>query len=154
MLFIYVYIMFIKHSLKFVFFMTAEPPFDRESLVTVYALYRLERGGVQVRREISTKNRDFQAVLRVKQPDANLAMIKWVNTAQKSNIKPTWKNLFLVLCLINLDHLAEQVKAYFSRATVEQLAEETSSNKEQDPWSEETTEEGNKEKEGKWAYYY
>ena len=88
-------------------------------------------------------------MLRVKQPDANLAMIKWVNTAQKSNIKPTWKNLFLVLCLINLDHLAEQVKAYFSRATVEQLAEETSSNKEQDPWSEETTEEGNKEKEGK-----
>ena len=95
--------------------MTAEPPFDRESLVTTYALCRLERRGVQVRREISTKNRDFQAVLRMKQPDANLAMIKWVNTAHKSNIKPTWKNLFLVFRLINLDHLAEQIETYLSR---------------------------------------
>ena len=145
--------LFVTNSLLTIFFMTAEPPFDRESQVTTYALYRLERG-VQVRREISTKNRDFQAVLRMKQPDANLAMIKWVNTAQKSNIKPTWKNLFLVLRLINLDHLAEQIEAYFSRATVEQLSQDTSSNTEQDPGSEEITEEGNKEKEGEGVCYY
>ena len=144
----------ITNSFMVVLFMTAEPPFDRESLVTTYALYRLERGGVQVRREISTKNRDFQAVLRMKQPDANLAMIKWVNTAQKSNIKPTWKNLFLVLRLINLNHLAEQIEAYFCRGTVEQLSQETSSNTEQDPGSEETTKEGKKEKEGEGACYY
>ena len=65
-------------------------------------------------REISNKNRNFQAVLRQKQPDANLAMIKWLNSEQKANIKPTWKNLFLVLCLINLDHLPEKIESFMS----------------------------------------
>ena len=74
---VYVSVTLITNSFMVVLFMTAETPFNRESLVTTYALYRLERRGVQVRREISTKNRDFQAVLRMKQPDANLAMIKW-----------------------------------------------------------------------------
>ena len=97
-----------------------EPPFDEESQVTTYALYRLEREGVQVRREISTKSRDFQAVLGVKQPDANLAMIKWLNTPQKSNIKPTWKNLFLLLRLINLDHLAKKIDAYLTKCSLEE----------------------------------
>ena len=65
-------------------------------------------------REISNKNRDFQAVLRQKQPDANLAMIKWLNREQKANIKPTWKNVFLILRLINLDHLAEKIETFMS----------------------------------------
>ena len=53
---------------------------------------RLERGGVQVRREISSKNKDFQAVLRQKQPDANSAMIKWASSVRQTSLKPTWKS--------------------------------------------------------------
>ena len=70
-----------------------------------------------MRGEISKQNRDFQAVLRLKQPDANLAMIKWLNWEQKANIKPTWKNLFLVLCLINVNDLAEKIEAFMSGTT-------------------------------------
>ena len=103
------------------------PPFDRESLVTTYALYRLEREGIQVRREISNKNRDFQAVIWQKQPDAHLAMMKWLNIGEKSNIKPTWKNLFLILRLIKLDHLVEKMEEYLSVATVKQVPVSSSS---------------------------
>ena len=80
-----------------------------------------------MRRKISDKNRDFQAVLRLKQPDANLAMIKWINTERKTGITPTWKNLFLILRLIDLDHLAKQIEAYLRGTTVEQLPGDISS---------------------------
>ena len=91
------------------------PPFDRESqLVTAYGLYRLERAGIPVWRELSDKNRDFQAVLRVREPDANLAIIKWLSSGQKANIQPLWKNLLLILRLINLDILAKQIETYLS----------------------------------------
>ena len=90
-----------------------------------------------MRREIATKNRDFQALLRLKQPDANLAMIKWMNSIQQANIKPTWKNLLLVLRLINLDHVAKEIDVYLSGATAKQLSSEgTSASTEQDPGSE------------------
>ena len=100
--------------------------------MTPYALYRLERGGVQVRREISSKNKDFQAVLRQKQPDANSAMIKWTNSVHQTSLKPTWKTLLLVLRLINLDHLAEEINTCLSGGTVKQLSEGTSASKEQE----------------------
>ena len=79
-----------------------------------------------MRREISSKNKDFQAVLRQKQPDANSAMIKWINSVHQTSLKPTWKTLLLVLRLINLDHLAEEINTYLSGGAVKQLSEGTS----------------------------
>ena len=93
-------------------------------------------------RKISTKNKDFQAVLRQKQPDTNLAMIKWMNTVtvQRTDIEPIWKNFFLVVRLINLDHLAEQINTYLSGGVVKQLPEGASASIGQDPGSQKTTE--------------
>ena len=89
-----------------------ESPFDPEGRMTSYALYKLEREGVQLRSGISSKNRDFQALLRLKQPDANSALIKWLNSSNKSDIKPTWRNLLLVLRLVKLEMLAEQLESH------------------------------------------
>ena len=63
-------------------------------------------------------------MLRVKQPDANLAMIKWLNShsGRKTDITPTWKNLLLILRLIDLEELAKQIEAYLRGTTVTQLA--------------------------------
>ena len=80
--------------------------------MTPYALYKVEREGVQLRSEISSKNRDFQALLRLKQPDVNTALVKWLNTSNKSDIKPTWRNLLLVLRLVKLEMLAEQLESH------------------------------------------
>ena len=111
-----------------IFSITAVPQsFDPEGLITTYALYRLEKFGIQVRREMSAKNKDFQAVLRVKQPDTNLAMIHWINNAQKSVIKPTWRNLFLLLRLISLDHLAKKMELYFTGIPIEGVIDEARS---------------------------
>ena len=105
---------------------------DLESELTPYALYRLERGGVQVRREISKKNRDFQAiVLRQNQPNANFAMIKWMNSARQTSIKATWKNLCLVLRLVDLDDVAEKIDKCLSGGAVKLLSERTSDSTEQ-----------------------
>ena len=95
--------------------------------MTSYALHSLERRGVQLRREISSKNRDFQAVLRLKQPDANSALIKWLNSSNKSDIKPTWRNLLLILHLVNLDKLAEEIETHLGGTYVKQLSKDTSS---------------------------
>ena len=85
--------------------------------MTPYRLYNVERRGVQLRREISSKNRDFQAVLRLKQPDANSALLKWLNRSKKSDIKPTWRNLLLVLRLVNLDKVAEAIESFLGKET-------------------------------------
>ena len=85
-----------------------------------------------MRREISSKNKDFQAMLRQKQPDANLAMIKWTNSVHQTSRKPTWKYLLLVLRIINLDHLAEQINTYLSGGAAKQLPEGPSASKEQE----------------------
>ena len=106
---------------------TTESPFDLEGRMTPYSLYNVERRGVQLRREISSKNRDFQAVLRLKQPDANSALFKWLNSSNKSDIKPTWRNLFLILHLVNLDKLAEEIETHLGGTYVKQLSKGTSS---------------------------
>ena len=66
-------------------------------------------------------------MLRVKQPDANLAMIKWLNShsGRKTDITPTWKNLFLILHLIDLEELAKQIEAYWRGTAVTQLTSST-----------------------------
>ena len=102
--------------------------------MTPYALYKVEREGVQLRSEISSKNRDFQALLRLKQPDANSALIKWLNTSNKSDIKPTWRNLLLVLRLVKLDKVAERMEAHLGWMYMKQLPKDTSS-RVQDPGS-------------------
>ena len=95
---------------------------------------------MQVRSQISSKNKDFQAILRVKQPDAGTAMIKWIDSVHKTILKRTWKTLLLVLRLIDLDHLAEEINTYLSGGTVKQLSEGTSASKEQDSkWGEQQT---------------
>ena len=85
-----------------------------------------------MRREISSKNKDFQAVLRQKQPDANSAMIKWTNSVHQTSLKPTCKTLLLVLRLINLDNLAEEINTYLGGGVGKQLSEGTSASKEQE----------------------
>ena len=66
-------------------------------------------------------------MLRVKQPDANLAMIKWLNShsGRKTDITPTWKNLLLILRLIDLEQLAKQIEAYLRGKIVKQLSSST-----------------------------
>ena len=73
--------------------------------------------------ELTNKNRDFQALIRVRQPDLFSAIDKWLTVSVRSCIKPTWKNLILVLRLLNLDHLAVQFEDHLPLTYLEEEGE-------------------------------
>ena len=87
---------------------------DLDSVFTMASLTQLEAvAKIPVLTELKAKNSEFQAVIRVKQSDVSWAINKWLTTSVLSRIKPTWKNLLLVLRLIHLDSIADQIVVYF-----------------------------------------
>ena len=87
---------------------------DLDSVFTMASLTQLEAvAKIPVLTELKAKNSEFQAVIRVKQSDVSWAINKWLTTSVLSRIKPTWKNLLLVLRLIHLDSIANQIVVYF-----------------------------------------
>ena len=78
---------------------------------TLASLTQLEkREGIPVLTELEAKNHEFQAIIRVKQPDLPSAINRWLTSSVLSQIKPTWKNFLSILRLINLDHLAKDIE--------------------------------------------
>ena len=76
---------------------------------------------IPVLTELKAKSSEFQAVIRVKQSDISWAINKWLTTSVLSRIKPTWKNLLLVLRLIHLDSIADQIVVYFKTHSLSSL---------------------------------
>ena len=74
--------------------------------------------------ELEAKKNEFQAVIRVKQPNISWAINKWLTSPVLSRIKPIWKNFLCVLCLINLDHVANDVEAYSKKHSLSSLKED------------------------------
>ena len=94
-------------------------------MFTFAALTQLEkREGIPVLTELEAKIHEFQAVIRVKQPDLTCAINKWLTAPVLSCIKPTWKNFLLVLRLINLDQLADDIEAYSMKYSLSWLKED------------------------------
>ena len=90
--------------------------FDFDSVFTMSSLTRLESTvGVPVLTALETKNREFQAVIRVKRDNVSSTINKWLTEPVQSRIIPSWKNFLIVLCLINLDHIAEEIEAHLSK---------------------------------------
>ena len=95
-----------------------------DEVFTMASLTQLERvAGIPVLTELEVKKRNFQAVIRVKQPDLSWAINKWLTAPVLSRIKPTWKNLLLVLQLIDLDQVAEEIGTYFKTHSPSSLKE-------------------------------
>ena len=99
-----------------------------ESLSEVFtfaALTQLEkREGIPVLTELEAKKNEFQAVIRVKQPNLSWAISKWLTAPVLSRIKPTWRNLLLVFRLINLDHVAEDIEIFSKKHSLSSLKED------------------------------
>ena len=93
---------------------------DLDSVFTMASLTQLEAvAKIPVLTELKAKNSEFQAVIRVKQSDVSWAINKWLTTSVLSRIKPTWKNLLLVLRLIHLDSIADQIVVYFNSFSIQ-----------------------------------
>ena len=95
-----------------------------DEVFSMDSLTQLERvAEIPVVTELEAKKRNFQAVIRVKQPDLSWAINKWLTAPVLSRIKPTWKNLLLVLQLIDLHQVAEEIGTYFKTHSPSSLKE-------------------------------
>ena len=85
-------------------------------MFSMAALTHLETAaGIPVLSELEAKHHQFQAIIRVKQPDLSWAIKMWLTAPVLSRIVPTWKNFLCVLRLIHLDDVANQIEAYLSK---------------------------------------
>ena len=102
---------------------TAVTPFNPDSPFDMRALSLLEAAaGIPVMRTLKKYTQQIQNILGfVKIPDFGLKTLLnfWLRNAK--HILPTWKNLLLVIRLLNLDELAERIETYLSAGATEDL---------------------------------
>lgn len=87
-------------------------PYELDSQFSTRLIFVMEKFyGIPLLSELAGKNQDFQQQIQVRQPDAPSAITRWLSAAGASNkIKPTWRNLSLVLHNIGLGPLAIQME--------------------------------------------
>ena len=61
----------------------------------------------------------FLGLTTISNADPKSLLKYWIDNVQQIHIPPTWKNLLLIIRLLNLDGLAQQMEAYLSGATEE-----------------------------------
>ena len=89
------------------------------------ALSHLEDVGIPVMTVVDTYIRLFQQILSTAAiiPDAytytqsTSLLSAWLSCGVSSHLSPTWKNLLLIICSLNLDDLAQRIETYLSEGT-------------------------------------
>ena len=99
-------------------------PFHPESSFTLRAVSLLESAaGIPVRTTLSDYTRLIQNILGLSMAislDLNGVLSYW-----KSNTKwlrPSWRNLLLIICLLDQDELAQRMETYLSAGATEELS--------------------------------
>ena len=102
---------------------TSVTPYDPDSQFTMKALSQLETSGIPVLSSLDIM-KSFQQFLGLSEPTTYtpaLVLDSWLRGL--SNVPPTWKNLLLIICQLNLDSLAQQIETYLSGGTVKEMRE-------------------------------
>ena len=112
--------------------------FDSDSHFTMEAISRLEQFSTKSLVELEAHKRPLQSVVgmdKVDLPiDNSFSLLEmWIQ--RRASLRPTWRHFFWALREIKLNHLADQIEALLSGATVEQAA---TSNLDVNPGSDET----------------
>ena len=99
--------------------MYTDPVYNPNERFTLEALSLLQSAaGVPVLRELERKKIDLLRVIRVSvKSSLKDALTRWITDGVPSYIEPTWKKLKLVLCLIDLDKLANQIDGVIPDST-------------------------------------
>ena len=84
-----------------------DPVYNPNEKFSFESLSLLESAaGIPLLSELKQRRRDFLRLIRVKQTTAlNDALKRWITDGVPSHIQPTWKNIRLLLCLLDLDEL-------------------------------------------------
>ena len=88
-------------------------PFELDSQFSMRLLFMMEKAyNIPLLSQIDSRNQEFQQKIQVRQPDAPSAINRWLSSAagDANKMKPTWRNLSLVLYEIGLAPLAKQME--------------------------------------------
>lgn len=97
--------------------------YDPDSQFTISALSRLEDVGIPILTVLNTNIQVLQQVLSTFVENVYMythptsLLTAWLSCDDiSSHCSATWTNLLLVVCRLNLDEIAGQIKTYLSRA--------------------------------------
>ena len=95
--------------------------FNPESSFNMRAMSFLEAAaGIPVRRTLSDYTQHIQTLLGLTQftnLDLSSLFNYWISNVRW--VRPTWKNLLLIIRLLSLDDLAQRMETYYSEGTEE-----------------------------------
>ena len=101
--------------------------YDPDSLFTMSALSRLEGVGIPILTSLETNIQLLQHVLSFiptshTYTQSTSLLDAWLSchSGVSSHISPTWKNLLLIIRLLNLDDLAQRMETYLSGVTMKE----------------------------------
>ncbi len=91
---------------------TVVAPYELDSQFSMRLIFAMEKAyGIPLLSKLAGKNQDFQQQIQVRQPDVPSAITRWLSAASDANkMKPTWRNLSMVLHKIGLSPLAVQME--------------------------------------------
>ena len=96
---------------------------DPDSQFTTLALSRLKGVGIPVMTSLNANIQLLQQVLVTFVPDTYIytdtksLLQVWLSYGVSCRLPPTWKNLFLIIRLLNLNDLVQRMESYLSGAT-------------------------------------
>ena len=99
-------------------------PFNQESSFSLRAVSLLEpAAGIPVMTTLTDYTRHIQIFLGLAQDtnlDLNGLLNYWISSVQW--LPPSWRNLLLIVRLLNLDELAQRMETYLSAGATEELS--------------------------------
>ena len=98
--------------------------YDPDSQFTMSALSRLNDVGIPVLTFLNTKIQLLQQILSAPVPDAYIytqsasLLNAWLSSGMLSRLPSSWRNLLLIIRLLNLDELAQRMETYLSTGVI------------------------------------
>ena len=112
------------HAVYCKFIHTIATPFNGESSFSLRAVSLLEpAAGIPVMTTLTDFTQHIQIFLGLPQDttlDLNGLLNYWISSVQW--LPPSWRNLLLIIRLLNLDELAQRMETYLSAGATEKLS--------------------------------
>ena len=101
-------------------------PFNQESSFSLRAVSLLESAaGIPVMKTLTDYTRHIKNILgltTITYVDLKVLLNDWIGGTQKIYAPATWRNLLLIIRLLNLDELAQRMETYLSAGATEELS--------------------------------
>lgn len=114
------------HNNNIIYDYYAETPFIIESCFTLRALHQLEGADIPILSSLKDNIQIFSSIISSIACDDDLTLESVLDSwlMGRSCIRPIWKDLFLILCLLGLDSLGQQIDIYLGKISEQHYEED------------------------------